>query len=230
MPLFWIIASITITIGVVIFLAIRYEQKRQERIRLTAEELGLTFLPKPEAGFSAPFGRLPVFQLGHSRKFANCMTGDSGEVRISIFDYSYTTGSGKQQHTRRMTVVALQSPALRLPQFTLRPENLLDKLGGMLGFQDLDFDDDPEFSAAFVLKGTDEQAVRGVFNSGLRARFVRSPGTYVEAQGNLFISYRAQRARPEEYPELLKQAYETFGLLVDEQPHAGNNETTTNAG
>lgn len=213
------VITVAIIVAVVvsgIAAAIAYEKKRKAEIAAVAESLGLTWVPEDDAAIRDRFSGLALFNLGRGRKMANCMTGDSGEVRISIFDYQWTTGSGKHQHTARVTLVALESPRLRLPPFSIRPENLFDTLGGMLGFQDIDFDDDETFSRLYVLKSPDEAGTRKLFGPPLRQYFVSNPGSNAEGAGRILVQHRP-RAKPADYANLLKQAYEVFGLIVDRQ-------------
>ncbi len=54
---------------------------------------------------------------------------------------------------------------MRLPNFTLRPENLFHKIGQVFGYQDIDFDSHPEFSKRYLLKGENESEVRSTFSA-----------------------------------------------------------------
>ncbi len=211
------IISIAIIVAVIvtgIAAAVKYEKKRKAEIAAVAESLGLTWVPGDDPAIRERFASLALFNLGRGRAMSNCMTGDSGEVRISIFDYQWTTGSGKHQHTARVTLVALESPRLRLTPFSIRPEHMFDSIGGMLGFQDIDFDDDAAFSKSYVLKSSDEPGARKLFAPALRQYFVSNPGSNAEGTSRILVLHH-RRAKPADYPNLLKQAYEVFGLIVD---------------
>lgn len=214
---FFAVTAMIALIGGLIAFSVYRDRKRREALEKMADSLGLVFLAKDDGSVTAPFQRLSLFQIGKSRRATNCMSGDSGEVRLSIFDYQYTTGSGKNQSTRRFTVVGMESPRLRLPGFSLRPENIFDRIGGMLGFQDIDFAEDPAFSDAFVLKGEGEAGIRRLFSPALRAHFLLHRDRSAEGSGNLLIGYGARPAKAEEYSKLLAMAYETFGFIVDRQ-------------
>src|SRR2546422_3151571 len=56
----------------------------------------------------------------------------------------------------------------RLPTFMLTPEDLRAKLAVLFGGQDVDFDDSPEFSRRYRLRGTDEDAVRALDRKSTR--------------------------------------------------------------
>lgn len=63
-----------------------------------------------------------------------------------------------------------------LPQFTLGPENLFTRIGEVLGFQDIDFPDDPSFSSAYRLKGWDAAQVQSLFTPQIRQQLTAIPG------------------------------------------------------
>ena len=191
-------------------------KKRREDLQASADELGLTFFPE---GDDALFDRLSAFRLfgmGRGRRMKNLIQGDSGEVRIAIFDYQYTTGSGKNSQTHHLSIASLQSSQLNCPDFTMRPEGFFDKIGSALGFQDIDFESQPQFSKLFVLQSSNEEAVRKYFRPALLEFFETKPGISVEAQPGMMFFYRPRkRIKPHEIKDLLAQAYEVFGHMVD---------------
>ena len=175
---FIIIGAIISLVVVGIIYSIYAEKKRREQLQQTAEEMGLIFFPE---GDELLFNRLSAFNLfnqGRGRKMKNLIQGDSGEVKIAIFDYQYTTGSGKNSHTHQMSIASLQSADLNCPDFTMRPEGMFDKIVGALGFQDIDFESHPTFSGIFVLKSSNEVAIRSYFNPALLEFFENQEGNF----------------------------------------------------
>lgn len=200
-----------------IFFSIRAEKKRREAILVAAEEMGLTFFPEGDATLLERLSGFKLFSQGRSRKMKNLIQGDSGEVKIAIFDYQYTTGSGKNSHTSNQSVVSLQSAELICPDFTMRPEGMFDKIGSALGFQDIDFESHDLFSKSFVLQGSNEEAIRKYFTPSLHDFFAARPRISVEAQsGTLFFYRSGKRIKPDEIRDNLSQAYEIFGVMTDQ--------------
>ena len=158
-----VFGAIGLLIGGGIWYSVYAAKKRREAMLEAAESMGLTFFPDGDPSLLNQLSAFKLFNQGRGRKMKNLIQGDSGEVNIAIFDYQYTTGSGKHSQTHVQSVVALQSSELVCPDFTMRPEGMFDKIGGMMGFQDIDFDTHPDFSRMFVLKAPDEQAVRDFF-------------------------------------------------------------------
>lgn len=201
-------------------IAILYSQylakKRREDMQETAESMGLTFYPNGDATLLSRLSQFKLFSQGRGRKMRNLIQGDSGEVKIAIFDYQYTTGNGKNSQTHRQSVVSLQSAELVCPDFSMRPEGMFDKIGSALGFQDIDFESHPNFSKSFVLQSSNEKAIREYFTPALLEFFESKPGISVEAQSGTLFFYRTRKTvKPGEIKDNLAQAYEVFGVMTD---------------
>ena len=144
-----------------------YARKRTEALQLVAAQLGFSFAGAEQDHHSAiPDLMMPLFNRGRGRKFSNSMTGSFAGQRISIFDYRFTTGSGKDSHTWNQTVAAF-SQELWLPEFELRAENFLDRIADHFTHRDIDFDAFPEFSRRFLLRGPSENGIRKLFAPAL---------------------------------------------------------------
>jgi len=161
-------------------------------------------------------------------------------VEFWLFDYRYVTGSGKNAHAHRQTVVAFPNlgggvspgggnggfgpsrglkPAARgvhLPAFELCRENIFHKIGKVFGFRDIDFPEHPSFSKRYLLRGEDEPAVRAIFDAGLMNSFDHTREINVEAGGNCLIVYRAsRRVKPADLLAFLDEAAGVRDAIVD---------------
>lgn len=213
---FLIIGGVIAVVLVGIVVAMWYEKKRREELAALAEELGLTFQPDGDPRHQQQVSSFSLFGQGRGRKITNLILGETDEVKIALFDYQYTTGSGKQKTTHRQTVASLQSPNLKCPPFTMRPESMFHKIGGVFGMQDIDFESHPEFSKMFLLKG-DETQVHKFFTPAVLSFFETQKGVSVEARPGALIFYRARsRVKPAKMKDLLAQAYQIFGFMVDQ--------------
>jgi len=211
-----IVVIVVVSLGIFGWLNHKQEKERTAKVGQLAASMGLEFRPLGDLELSQRLGILQLFKLGRNRKLTNLLTGETDECRISIFDYRYTTGGGKSSHTTKLTVAALESKRLRIPAFTLRPENFFDKIGGLLGLQDIDFADNLEFSKTFVLKSAEEEKTRELFNRELQNFFLEREGCCVEAFPGIMVYFIPRsRRKPEEFPSLLAEAYQVFGVIVD---------------
>src|SRR3989475_9165166 len=77
-----------------------------------------------------------------------------------------------------------------LPRFCCTPEGFWDRLAQRFGRQDFDFVEDPEFSAAYQLRGDDEAAIQRLFTPDVRRRLVATPGQHVAGGGRHLFWWR----------------------------------------
>lgn len=196
-------------IGGLIWLAYWLEKKRTEFMQGYAESKGLTFLGANQELWK----QLETFKLfgqGHSRKLRNAMRGlkEVGEVHVA--DYKYVTGSGKHQQTHEQTIVVVRTPGRAAPHFFARRQNaFFDAIGKVFGGQDINFDDDPEFSKAWVLQTAgDERLLRNFMSPQLRETLTRlaNKKPQLEASGELLLLHFSRR---------LKKHEDLDGLLAD---------------
>lgn len=203
---FFIVGGVVSLIGGVIYLAWLYEKKRTEALQQYAEAKGWAF-ERNGAGRLQEVQHFKLFSLGHSRKLSNVMRGAKDRAEVSLGDYKYVTGSGKQSQTHNQTVCAVRVPGLALPHFFARRQiPLFDSLGKMLGGQDLNFDEDPAFSKAYVLQTQDdEQSLRRYFNERARAAFMDLAGKapQVEGQGDVLLLHFGRRLKADQLDGLV---------------------------
>lgn len=213
----FIIVFIALVIGGGIWYSMHAAKKRREGFIEAAQAMGLQSHPDGDSELMNRFAGFKLFSRGRARKMKNVIQGDSGEVKIAIFDYQFTTGNGKQTQTHYQSVVSLQSNEIQCPGFTMRPENMFDKIGSVIGLKDINFDTHPNFSKMFVLKSSDEPGIREYFKPPLLEFFETKKGISVEAaHGALFFYRPRKKIKPEEVKDYLSQAYEVYGALVDQ--------------
>lgn len=147
--------------------------------------------------------RFELFGRGHHRQVRNFMSGRSGEHYVAIFDYEYVTGGGRSRRRWVQTVVNVHTPGVDYVRFELKPEEVMHRIGSLLGYQDIDLERHPGFSRAYLLRGPDEAAIRKAFTPHLVDFFERHTYHHAEAGGpDLFFWYIGE-ANP---PTLLEDA------------------------
>lgn len=184
-------------------------QNKQDRItalREFATRLGWSFQDAPPVTLIPHMERFELFTQGRSRKIRNYLAGESGGDQFAVFDYSYVTGDGQTQRTWSQTVLHVHSARLDLPLFSLRPENLLHRIGGLVGHQDIDIEGHPAFSREYLLRGQDESSIRAVFEADVVAFYEANGGRCTTGAGPDLLLWRsAALASAEEVPALLEQ-------------------------
>ncbi len=201
-------------VGAIIYFNYRSQRKRAEAMAQIAAELKLVFTPEGDETVMSEHAAFHLFLQGRSKKVRNLMRGTVRDLHVSIFDYQYTVGAGKHQHTWNQTVISFELQGRNLPAFTMRPENVFHKLGSMMGYQDIDFEISPGFSKKYLLRGPDDAAIRSVFTSRALIFFESEPGLCVEADGRKLIVYRhSVRVKPELIRESVEKGVQVACLF-----------------
>jgi hypothetical protein len=169
-------------------------KNRTQALQVLAQQIGFTF--KGEVWNNQPknhrFGT-PLFGKGRSPVFENVMVGTSAGLETSLFDYSYTVSSGKSSRTYTQTVAAY-SQELWLPEFELRPEGFLDRIGEAFVHNDIDFESHPNFSQRFLLRGREVDTIRELFSPALLTFLENLPADeewHIEGRVNNLVLYRS---------------------------------------
>lgn len=214
----------------VVFVVILYalsvlaHQNKQERIdalRQLATRMGWSFQDAPPLTIIPYADRFELFKHGRDGKVRNYLAGESGGDRFAVFDYSYLTGAQNAQKTYSQTVLHVHSPRLDLPLFSLRPENLLHRIGGLMKHQDIDIEGHPAFSGEYLLRGHDESSIRAVFEPDVVAFYEANRGLCTTGSGPDLLLWRsATLASAEDVPALLEQGRDLLARFTSRAlPH-----------
>lgn len=198
-----------IVAGTIFVLVRRHEKRRAEEMKRRGRVEGFTYEEKSPDLLEAGFAGLHLFKQGHRKRARNVLRGTVGGLDAIVFDYHYTTGGGQHSSHHQQTVVALALPESSPPEFELRPEHVFHKIGSAFGYQDLNFDANPEFSKRYVLRGPDESALRRHFARPLLRFFEKHRGWSVECGGGWLVAYRhRKRVRPTDLRKFLRECGE----------------------
>jgi hypothetical protein len=212
--LFFVVLAVMIGLGIV---AIRYHQEKQrtEQMQAVAERLDFSFSPETAPDLLGELGHLDLFSKGRSRKIRNMLRREIHDIQVTLFDYRYTTGSGKHSHTHDQTVVLFETDRLRLPFFVLRPEGFFHKLAGAFGYQDIDFEAHPVFSEIYLLRGYDETGIRALFREEALCYYTRHENLCTEGDRQKLVFYRAnRRVDPGWMEDFLEQGMDVLSLFL----------------
>ncbi|MGP0021280.1 MAG: hypothetical protein ACLPHP_22110 [Candidatus Sulfotelmatobacter sp.] len=198
---FLIFAGFFALMAVIITASVLYARKRTRELTEVAQRIGFRFIGN---GGGPSFPSQPkISMLQRTRgRFSNVMTGSSGALEISLFDYTYPAGKTSITQT-----VASFSQDQQLPPFALRPENFLDRISDAIVHNDIDFDSNLEFSRRYLLKSPDEAGTRRLFTPSLLTYLEQFQSNWwVEGTGPLLIVYRSGRAvSPSDLPAFLEE-------------------------
>jgi hypothetical protein len=167
-----------------------FSEQRRKALAEAAQLMGFDWLDKSPGLLTAPFRNFALFNRGGGADAFNVMRGQVGSREVLVMDYKYTTGSGKNRSTHTQTVVVFPQMASPLPKFELSPENFLSKIMQAFGYRDINFEEHPEFSRKYLLRGSDEEGIRAVFHQDLLDHFASHPGWSVESADGMLLVYR----------------------------------------
>ena len=198
-----LMAGMLVLAGFVVWGGVR----RRKALDAVAQGMGWSFEPRPTA-FRGGFSGYTLFEQGHQQKALSLMRGQSGPYPVEVFDYHYMTGGGGSSHTYTQTVVHVNLDTLRLPGFSVRPDNAVKHLvAAAVGAQDVDLPEHPAFSRQVQLRGPDEAALRAHFSGPVADAFVAHPDLSADGGGaHLFVFRESRLCTPGEIPELVTQA------------------------
>ena len=216
LPILAPIGFVLVFVAVFVFIFLfqrKRERERTEALQAAAAQFHWNFAATAPLNMIAGLENFALFNSGHGKEIKNFMYGEASGIKAAVFDYVYVTGSGKSRQVHNQSVVYLEPGNLRVPYFSLRPENFLHKIITAFGYQDIDFGQRPEFSRSYLLRGQDEPAIRQVFNDRLLSFYEGYGGTCTDAGGNQLILFRAgYRFEPHEIQSYLALALNLLSL------------------
>ncbi len=190
------------------------DKKRTQSLQKIADGLGFEFFPAGNPEYFASVARLELFSRGSDKKLWNLMRGTSRSFEVGIFDYKYTKGTGKQSRTWKQTVICLQSPALRLPDFMLSPKSFWSMVGAVFGHSDIRIEGRALFSKIYVLRGSDPDAIGRTFTDATLEFFEEHPGLSSQGANDRLLLYKTdKRVSPDDIPALLEDGLNLLSLM-----------------
>ena len=205
----WAIPIFVCFFGFIFYMGHLRAKKRTEAMRAIAESLEMEFVAEKCDPNTLGLDGIDLFEKGRSRQVLNLIKGTFEDTNAFIFDYHYVTGGGKNSSHHSQTVIAYEiysKDGSQLPQFTCKPERFYHRFADMFGSEDIDFEQYPEFSKAYRLKGENEDSVRKIFNETvIRQLEAESEQRWnVDGSGELLVIHKNDRIiKPEDCPQFL---------------------------
>lgn len=199
-------AAVAAGFGVVYYL----DWKRGNTLAALAASMGLPFSKDGPELYFLENTRLEIFNLGRSRKASNLIEIAVPSGQLQVFDYKYTTGSGRSSHTHQFTLALCSCGKCDIPHFDLKPETLMHKIGEAVGFKDIDLPAFPVFSDKYRLTGPDEAAVHMFFNPDRAAWFERNQGLRVQGAPGYGLLFKKETRLPVDAWQTFIEEAKTF--------------------
>ncbi|MGF1632555.1 MAG: hypothetical protein ACFCVE_01790 [Phycisphaerae bacterium] len=202
----------------VAYLAWLQEKKRRQAMHALAGRLGFSFHPGDDYGHDELYSHFEIFRRGHGRKAFNTLRGDTEvdgrryPVVMGDFRYKQTSGSGKNRRTTTYTLsyCILHLPFAGVPSLLIRQEGFFDKIGGFLGFEDIDFES-AEFSRRFFVSSSDKRFAYDVIEPRMMEYLMAGrPPTIDIEHGRCLLVNGTRRWEPHEFEGCLAFAAAFF--------------------
>lgn len=194
--------------------------RRQAELSALAARLGFQFDPAKDKSHDQRYAHFPSFTKGHSRYAYNTLRGrmlvkdEHWPVQMGDYHYCVTRSNGKQSSTQtyRFSYAIIESSHLGAPQLFIRREGLFDKLGGFLGFDDIDFES-AEFSDRFHVKSTDKRFAYDVLHPRMMEFLLDADPPNIDFQrGQACLTIGEKTWRPEQFEATLDWTSRFFAL------------------
>jgi hypothetical protein len=181
----------------IVVLVLRHLAARRRRLALSdlALQEGFEFIPRP-GSVHERYEAFEPFDDGHSRESSNLLRQRLGRTHWEMFDFKYVTGSGKSRRTHHWGIV-VATVDLQFPQLTIRPEGLMDRLAGVLGIDDIDFESD-EFSRRYHVTSSDRKMAYGIIDPRMMEFLMLQPDANWQLLGSYVMLAQPRLYEPRE--------------------------------
>jgi hypothetical protein len=191
---FILIAAVVITVAVY---GIYAAARRRNDLRQWAFENNLSFSASSQYGLDDAFPQFDCLRQGSDRRAFNVIEGTYGGRKILAFDYQYTTGSGKDRSQHIFSAMIVTSPILLKP-LLIRPENFMDRLGELVGFNHINFESD-EFNRRFVVQSPDKKWAYDIITQQTMEFLLASPQFHIQFDTMYIIVWQDNTFSPADY-------------------------------
>lgn len=195
----WLIIWVLILLGLlalVVYLADYLEKKRREALEQVARSLGMSFSAELPEGIRSRLlqAGFELFQRSGARFYNSMFKRLNDGTEIAIFDYSWKASRRRRRRREReyyFSVFWAYCEDLRLPHFRLHPEvPLFHDVAKAFGMQDINFENHPDFSRRYLLRGEDEAKIRLRFHPSFLNFLEQHPPCYAEGFGPQLVIWR----------------------------------------
>ncbi|MGE9296565.1 MAG: hypothetical protein ACQKBV_09790 [Puniceicoccales bacterium] len=215
--IFGVIAVMILFFGVVFFVNHYLAKKRREAVGAVAQQLGLAFSPDKDHALGKQIQFLDVFR-GTNRYAFNRIHGDYHGFKIECFDFhteTHTTDSkgNRQTHHHYYSIFICRLPCTFV-ELKIHREGVLEKLGQMVGFEDIDFES-AEFSRKFFVKSKDKKLAYDVVNAQMMQYLLSNDDISIELERDVLCVFFKRRLKPEDLAPNLGRLIEVRKRVPD---------------
>ena len=190
-----------------------FEEKRRRAMSELAGKLGLGFYRGKQSGIIRKYSFINKFHHGRNKYAKNSLYGKYQGHEVNVFDYHYTTGSGKNKKHHRLSFFLLEIPTV-FPELTIVPEGVFSKIGQAMGYDDIDFESH-EFSRKYCVRSKDKKFAYDICNAKMIDYLLSNTGLSIEIENNVLAIYFNRRLAPEYIEQNLNHLIKIRSLIPD---------------
>ena len=202
--------ALFIVIGVFGYIS---SMKRRQAMMALAARLGLRFYYQKDRDMPRRYRFLDKIRAGRDRYAFNILTGSYRDNDVTIFDYHYKTGSGKDTHHHYLSFFLLNLP-VSFPELVIVKEGIFSKIGQALGYDDIDFESH-EFSRKFCVRSKDKKFAYDVCNAQMIEYLLSNNDLSIEIEDNVLAISFNRRLSLEHIEPNLNRLIKVGSLLPD---------------
>ncbi len=161
--------------------------KRQNSLLSISKELDWNFTAK-----QTEIESLSDFGYFKTRKIKSITNILSNSDKCRIFDIAFSEGELIAKQVIRATMFYIKLDDA-IPEFTLDKEGIFEYIYHFTSFEDIDFEEYPDFSKRFYLAGKDENAIRKLFSHKLILFFESNPYYHIESNEKALLIVGKER-------------------------------------
>ena len=202
--------AIAVVVGILGYIS---ALKRREAMAAVAAKLGLHFAPGKNRDMARRYRFLDKLRRGSSRYAFNILSGSYKGHDLTLFDYHYRTGSGKNTQHHYISFFILHLPA-SFPELVIGPEGLFSKIAQAIGYDDIDFESH-EFSRKFCVRSGDKKFAYDVCNTRMIEYLLSNTDLSIEIEGNSLAISFSHRLSPERIEPNLNRLITVRSLMPE---------------
>jgi len=206
--LFLAIAAIAI---VSVVLGAQARKRRQLELQAWASSHGWHFTVDEVSSLERRFPGFSCLTQGDNRYGYNVVRGTRDDCDLWAFDYHYQTYSTDSKghrttHHHHFSALLVDS-GLRLAPLNIRQEGFFDRMKGVFGFDDIDFES-AQFSNEFWVTAPDKRWAYDVINQRNMELLLASPRFSLQFDGPHVLAWRNKTFKPPEFEQALSLVLE----------------------
>lgn len=182
-PLIIVVIVLLAVVG--IGLAFYFDHKRKQMWRDLAARYGLRYDAGDPLDLVSRYS-FALFSQGSSKRVSNTLHGSTDGMDVALFDYRYTTGSGKNRRTHYWSALMVRLPCRG--ELQIRPENFFDRIAAVFGWDDYDFEYE-RFNRAFKVTGPSKKFAYDVCTPDMMEFLLQETSHCWEIQGDRLLLY-----------------------------------------